>query len=85
MPISRPEKLCAFCVHFRWRPSTSDREAPGYVYNTEVALCDAPRTKAQLTSDTPLDAEEFRQLILRAENCRSYSPLDTTKQGASNG
>jgi hypothetical protein len=68
--VNAPEKICMFCPHFDWN------DISYYEYSEYTVGVDGGATckKGHFREENPSDLDDFRELILRAETCKDYSP-----------
>lgn len=68
------EKLCIFCVHFRWEKESqwgTGSTLTGPMMTGGTAKCEA----GQYTDwPRPEDEDDWRRIILRGEKCEKYTP-----------
>ena len=72
------EKLCMFCENFQWAPCTEGGSGPGE-YDYWDADGGASCKAGKFYDNRPRDEREFRELILQAKTCKSYTPPKKAK------
>ncbi len=73
------EKLCIFCTNFKWKSETiwgMGSTMTGPMMTGGDATCSAGR---YADWPQPADEEEWRALIVRAENCDAYKQVVIAK------
>lgn len=71
------EKLCIFCVHFRWAPETMwgmGSTLTGPMMEGGDATCAAGQYAGRW-DNRPEDEEEYRAIILRGITCQKYKQV----------
>ena len=70
------EQLCIFCKHFKWSREEMwgmGSTQTGPMFEGGDATCAAGKFAGEW-ENKPSDEEEFRKIILRANNCNAYEP-----------
>ena len=70
------EKLCIFCKNFNWTKHEMwgmGSTQTGPMFGGGDATCAKGRYKGRWDNH-PEDAEDFREIILRAKGCPDYEP-----------
>lgn len=69
------EKLCIFCKHFNWEAEYcwgTGSSMTGPMMDGGDAMCKKGHYKKYEYNNRPTDEKEFREIILRGENCPDY-------------
>ena len=73
------EKLCIFCEHFRWKSEEvwgMGSTQTGPMFDGGDATCEAGQYKGEWEYQSrPDDEVDFRQIILRGQNCKHYKQV----------
>ena len=73
-----PEKLCIFCKHFDWEKEEMwgmGSTQTGPMFEGGDTRCKKGHYEG--LNNYPCDATEYRAIILRAVECKDYTPPET--------
>jgi len=80
------EKLCMFCVHFRWQKEEMwgmGSTLTGPMMEGGDALCDEGHFKGKDIPHYPRDEEDFRKIIVVAQTCPDYQQVSSGRGDSS--